>query len=84
MLSRGSEYGLPDAVTRQRLAAWTAEGRGAFAPWAVRGAHDGIAFATQAHTFGDWDQINNPTWLHARFREAYGSQEAPCSPFVEP
>ncbi|CUU61267.1 hypothetical protein Ga0074812_1712 [Parafrankia irregularis] len=75
MLARGSEYRMSDTATRQRLEAWTAGGRGAFAPWAVRGARDGIAFAARARTLDDWDQINDPMWLHARFRESYGSQD---------
>ncbi|WP_239341997.1 hypothetical protein [Frankia sp. CiP3] len=75
MLAHGSEYGMSDEAARERLAVWTAGGSGDFAEWATRGAFDGITFATQTKTPADWDNINNPAWLHHRFRQSYDYQD---------
>ncbi|WP_105973504.1 hypothetical protein [Streptomyces geranii] len=75
MLSRGSEYGMGDAETAERIAAWTAGGEGEFAEFAVAGAREGIAFAREAARapalFG---QLNDPGWLVARFTAGHERQ----------
>ncbi|MFE0039162.1 hypothetical protein [Streptomyces sp. NPDC059015] len=75
MLARGSEYGMADDDSRQRVEAWTKSRNGEFAPYAAAGAREGVAFAKEfARAPGQFDHLNDPTWLRARFTAAHGDQ----------
>ncbi|NEE23170.1 hypothetical protein G3M58_94080, partial [Streptomyces sp. SID7499] len=75
MLARGSEYGMADDCSRQRMEAWANSRNGEFAPYAAAGAREGVAFARAfARTSGRFDHLNDPTWLRARFAAAHGDQ----------
>jgi len=75
MLSRGSEYGMDDAEAAERIAAWTVGGEGEFAEFALLGAREGVAFAHEAARVRDeFDQLNDPGWLFARFTAGHGEQ----------
>lgn len=75
MLSRGSEYGMDDAKAAERIAAWTTGGEGEFAEFALSGAREGVAFAHEAARVRDeFDQLNDPGWLFARFTAGHGEQ----------
>ncbi|MGN5635085.1 hypothetical protein [Streptomyces sp. AC154] len=75
MLARGSEYGMADDDSRQRVEAWTNSRNGEFAPYAAAGAREGVAFAKEfALVSGPFDRLNDPMWLRARFAAAHGDQ----------
>jgi hypothetical protein len=75
MLSRGSEYGMSDQGSADRIAAWQHCGQGEFAQYAVSGAHEGVAFAADfARRPREFDRLNDPDWLLARFTAAHGEQ----------
>lgn len=75
MLSRGSEYGMGDAETAERIAAWIAGGEGEFAAFAVLGAREGVAFAHEAARAPElFAKLNDPGWLTARFTAGHGEQ----------
>ncbi|WP_329438041.1 hypothetical protein [Streptomyces canus] len=74
MLARGSEYGMGDEETAERIAAWTGGAEGEFAEFAVAGARVGVAFARDAVREPDlFDNFNDPAWLSARFTAAVAS-----------
>ncbi|MFG2972400.1 hypothetical protein ACGFYY_05260 [Streptomyces sp. NPDC048331] len=73
MLSHGSEYGMSEQGTKDRLTAWTACGQGGFASYALAGAHEGIAFAAERSGL---DSINDPDWLLDRFTTTHGQNVA--------
>jgi hypothetical protein len=73
MLARGSEYGMGDQSASQRIAAWQACEQGEFAPLAATGAVEGVAFAADfARQPREFDRLNDPDWLQARFAAAHG------------
>ncbi|WKX69927.1 hypothetical protein [Streptomyces sp. XD-27] len=75
MLARGSEYGMADDDARQRVEAWTSSRDGEFATYAAAGAREGIAFTREAaRDAKQFDHLNDPTWLCARFTTAHGDQ----------
>ncbi|MFJ7063344.1 hypothetical protein ACIQVA_37775 [Streptomyces microflavus] len=75
MLARGSEYGMDDAQSAQRIAAWTTGGQGDFADYATAGAREGVAFAGEAaRDPGRFETLNDPAWLLERFTAAHGDQ----------
>lgn len=77
MLARGSEYGMSDQGTADRITAWQHcdQGDGEFAWYASAGAREGVAFpAESARRPGEFDQLNDPDWLSARFNAAHGEQ----------
>ncbi|MFJ4962269.1 hypothetical protein EES43_06935 [Streptomyces sp. ADI96-02] len=73
MLARGSEYGMADDDSRQRVEAWTMSRNAEFAPYAAAGAREGVAFAKEfPRASGQFDHLNDPTWLRERFTAAHG------------
>lgn len=75
MLARGSEYGMDDTESTERIAAWITAGEGEFAPFAVSGAREGVAFARAAARVPTrFDKLNDPGWLFARFTSGHGEQ----------
>ncbi|WP_232248236.1 hypothetical protein [Streptacidiphilus rugosus] len=75
MLARGSEYGMSDQGKADRITAWKGCDRGDFAQYAVSGAREGVAFAADfARCPHEFDQLNDPDWLQARFMAAHGEQ----------
>ncbi|MGW7359638.1 hypothetical protein ACWGI0_24145 [Streptomyces sp. NPDC054802] len=75
MLARGSEYGMADDEARQRVQAWTSSRDGEFVTYAASGARKGVAFAREAaRDVEQFDHLNDPSWLRARFTVAHGDQ----------
>ncbi|MGW7277800.1 hypothetical protein ACWGIV_05715 [Streptomyces sp. NPDC054844] len=75
MLARGSEYGMADDEARQRVQAWTSSRDGEFAAYAASGAREGVAFAREAaRDVEQFDHLNDPSWLQARFTVVHGDQ----------
>lgn len=75
MLSRGSEYGMEDALARARVSAWRDSRTGEFASYAALGARDGVDFArAAARDASRFAALNDPGWLHAQFSSRYGEQ----------
>jgi hypothetical protein len=71
MLASGSEYGMSEHGTKQRLDAWLARGGGPYAAIAAAGASAGAEFAREAAADpGRLTAINDPAWLLARFTAA--------------
>ncbi|MFF2923331.1 hypothetical protein ACFVTP_13160 [Streptomyces celluloflavus] len=76
MLTRGSEYGMTAKHTAEQLGAWTSSRDGEYAPYTASGARHGIAFAHQvaAHP-KEFEKLNDPVWLRARFTAVHGTRE---------
>ncbi|MYR04545.1 MULTISPECIES: hypothetical protein [unclassified Streptomyces] len=75
MLARGSEYGMTDASTQERIGAWTSSSTGDFAAYAAAGACDGLDFAKAAALDPQrFEALNDPPWLHQHFTTLHGEQ----------
>lgn len=74
VLTLGSEYGDTDGFTESRIDAWTTRGADAeHGIWAIKGAHDGIAFANRYRgNDAAIRLINDPTILLRHFERQYG------------
>ncbi|MFJ3249087.1 hypothetical protein [Streptomyces sp. NPDC086782] len=75
MLARGSEYGMPNEEAKQRIKAWVDGAEGEFAGFAMSGAREGVAFASEAartpHLFS---KLNDPDWLLSRFNAEHAER----------
>lgn len=77
MLARGSEYGMAEGDTQERIAAWTASSGREFASFTAVGARDGIAFTREAADDPQrFEVLNDSAWLRAYFTAHHGGQVA--------
>ncbi len=75
MLARGSEYGMTDASTQERIGAWTASSTGDFAAYSAAGAYDGLDFAAASGRDSQcFESLNDPLWLYQHFTALHGEQ----------